>query len=142
MSTNRCCEVAASGSGPEPLASRTTDREPHPPAFTRRCLDLAGWLVPGAILALLPKCPACLVAYVAIGTGIGLSVTTAAYLRMLLLILCIGSLSYLAARRARRFITWVFAKRRKDGRIIKVVAFLDGIELESIWKRIPVSKRD
>lgn len=82
MSAHSCCEVARS----------------DVPTFARRCLDIVGWMVPGVILVLLPKCPVCLAAYVAIGTGIGLSVSTATYLRMLLVILCVASLLYLAAR--------------------------------------------
>jgi len=93
VSAHRCCEGAARGLGTEPQS----------PTFARRCLDIAGWIAPGAILAILPKCPACLAAYIAIGTGIGLSVSTATYLRMLLVSLCVASLVYLAAGLAWRF---------------------------------------
>ena len=55
------------------------------------------WLIPGITLVLIPKCPLCFAAYVAIGTGIGLSVPTATYLRIALLVLCISSLCYLMA---------------------------------------------
>jgi hypothetical protein len=65
-------------------------------------------MVPGVILALLPKCPACLAAYIAIGTGIGLSVSIATSLRLLLVIVCVASLSYLAARRVRRRVALLF----------------------------------
>ena len=73
-----------------------------PAKVTRRVLDATGWLVPAAILAFLPKCPACLVLYVALGTGVGLSVSTAAYLRVMLLIVCVAALLYLAAKQIRR----------------------------------------
>jgi hypothetical protein len=64
---------------------------------------MAGWLVPSATLALLPKCPACVVGYVALATGLGISITTAAYLRILLLMLCLALLVFFAGRRLRRF---------------------------------------
>jgi hypothetical protein len=66
----------------------------------RRGLELAGWIVPSTALVLLPKCPACLAAYVAVGTGLALSVPSATYMRTSLIILCGASLSYLAIRRA------------------------------------------
>ena len=90
MSAGRCCEAAGI--------------DPRPPVARRSSLDIAGWVASGAVLAFLPKCPACLAAYIAIGTGLALSTSAAAYLRMTLITLCIASLSYLATRRLRRIL--------------------------------------
>ena len=103
MSDHRCCKGAVGGSGTEPPTAWTADGRPKTLTFAWHCLDIAGWMVPGAILSLLPKCPACLAAYIAIGTEIGLSASTAAYLWTLLVILCVASLVYLATRLAWRF---------------------------------------
>jgi hypothetical protein len=64
----------------------------------RRCLDIAGTVIPAAVLVLLPKCPACIAAYLALGAGIGITMSTAASLRILLLSLSVACLVYAAAR--------------------------------------------
>jgi Flp pilus assembly protein TadB len=86
------------------IETRGSDNARRPSSQLRRSGEIAGWIVPSATLALLPKCPACVVAYVALATGIGISVSTATYLHMLLVMLCVASLVFIAARRLRRFI--------------------------------------
>ena len=71
-----CCELISTGSHRAVSGMRAVTGGPHP-AFARRYLPLAGWvssgwIVPGGILLLLPKCPACIVAYLAIAGGIGI----------------------------------------------------------------------
>jgi hypothetical protein len=88
--SGHCCGVAAG--------------EREIPTFSRRCRSMAGWIAPGATLALLPKCPLCVAAYVAMGTGLGVSISTAVYLRMTLIIICVAALSYLAGRKLTRMI--------------------------------------
>jgi hypothetical protein len=68
----------------------------------RRSREIAGWIVPSATLALLPKCPACLAAYIALATGVGVSIATATYVQGGLVILCVGLLIYLAVKRIVR----------------------------------------
>ena len=46
---------------------------------------LAGWVGSAAGLALMPKCPACIAAYLAFGTGVGISISAAAHLRTALM---------------------------------------------------------
>jgi hypothetical protein len=118
MTVRDCCKSTV-GSGPETIATRT---------IARRSLEIAGWIIPGTVLALLPKCPACLAAYVAIGTGVGLSMPIATSLRMLLVILCVGSLCVLAARRVRYVIVRVLALFMEDGHRRSV---------SGAWPRVP-----
>jgi hypothetical protein len=80
-----------------------------PPQRGRRGVELAKWLLPGTLLAIMPKCPACLAAYVALATGLGLSLPTASIVQTLLVILCVASLCYLALRRTLRLAALVRA---------------------------------
>jgi len=67
--------------------------------------ELTGWILPTATLALLPKCPACVAAYIALATGMGISISTASYLRTSLIIVSFSLLVLLATRRAIRWST-------------------------------------
>ena len=109
MSTNGSGKVAARESGQETTEKRIFGSNRQKPIFVQRFLENAGWIVPGAILALLPKCPACVATYALIGTGVGLSLSATNYLRALLVVLCVTSLLYLVARRMRRLTTVVLA---------------------------------
>ena len=80
--------------------------------FLRRALGIWQWLLPTAILALLPKCPACLAGYVLIWTGVGLSFSTAGVVRTTLLVLSIAMLVFLAAKWLRTLI--LVSKQNKD----------------------------
>lgn len=91
MKARDCCQVKARAGG---QAGR--------PASRRGLAgEIAGWIVPGATLALLPKCPVCVAAYVALATGIGISLPTASGLRTALMVLCVVALVFVAARRGR-----------------------------------------
>src|SRR6266487_1117431 len=96
MNADRCCEN---------FRART---------FARRCVDVFGWIIPGAILALLPKCPMCLAAYIALWSGIGLSFSAATHLRVSLLLLSVGLILFMAATNTRRLI-------HKFGRYEKII---------------------
>jgi hypothetical protein len=68
-------------------------------ALAARTGEVLAWLLPSAILLLVPKCPACLAAYVALLTGIGLSLSTASHLRSGLFVVCVASFLFLTMRR-------------------------------------------
>jgi hypothetical protein len=68
------------------------------------CREASQWIAPSIGLALVPKCPMCVAAYVAAITGVGISMPMAARLRWGLLILCITALALVAIRAGARLI--------------------------------------
>lgn len=91
MKARSCCQIKP----------RTRDHIHRSAAWLRRGGEIAGWMVPTFTLAMIPKCPACVAAYVALATGIGISLPTATWLRLMLVTLCVVSLLVVAAKRLR-----------------------------------------
>ena len=71
------------------------------------------WAAPGAVVALMPKCPACLAAYVALGTGLSLSFPMAQALRTGLLALSLAALGWFAWQRGGPLATRFYSRLRK-----------------------------
>jgi hypothetical protein len=92
--------------------TRAGDIARRPASRLRRVGEIAGSILASAALALLPKCPACVAAYVALATGIGISLPTATCLRALLVVLCAVSLVFIAARRLRSLIARGVSQQR------------------------------
>lgn len=94
MSAHACCSVVPAG-GSKAAAGEVRDQR------TRNGLARAGkvgsWLGPSALLVLLPKCPMCLAAYLALA-GIGVSVELAAWLRTSLMLACVMTIGILLMR--------------------------------------------
>jgi hypothetical protein len=106
-----CRRMAASPAGPAPIGPirERRDRLRHV-RHTRRA---AAWALPSVALALVPKCPMCVAAYLAIGGGLGVSLSTAAHLRTAVVWLGWSALALLAARMVLRSRTR-FRTRRRD----------------------------
>jgi hypothetical protein len=83
------------------------------PALVQGAREVFAWGLPGAILVLVPKCPACLAAHVTLWTGLGLSLSTATSVRRVLLFVCVVSLLILIVRRLDRTAT-IFHYFRKE----------------------------
>ena len=80
----RCCEA-------QPAARRGSAARPWRSAGS--CVGS------GAMLVLLPKCPMCIAAYLAVWTGAGIAVPVAGYLRLVMAAIFVMSLGFLVVRR-------------------------------------------
>jgi hypothetical protein len=58
---------------------------------------MIGWIIPSATLVLLPKCPICLAGYVALFSGVGISVASAS-----VLVVSVSALVFLTVKYLRR----------------------------------------
>jgi hypothetical protein len=85
-----CCQIATRDSGSARPSSRW-----------RRGGEITGWIIPSATLVFLPKCPVCVAMYVALFSGVGISIASASKLRTSVIILCVVTLVCLALKRLR-----------------------------------------
>jgi len=69
------------------------------PTWARRVGAIFAWVLPSAILVLVPKCPACLAAPLTLWTGLGISLSTATYSRWALLLVSASALLFLLGKR-------------------------------------------
>lgn len=90
-------EPAPSATDPNTTALATRDGN-RPTGLGRRAWRSVQWLFPATLLVLTPKCPMCVIGYVALVTGFGISVSTARWIQILMPVVCVSALAYLAVR--------------------------------------------
>lgn len=105
MKRPSCCRVAS-------LANPSC----RPAIPSRRTTRSVGFLASSAVLFLMPKCPACVAAYVALATGLSISTRSASRLQSALVILCCAMLLFTVQRAIVRFLKPMrFAPTDKHG---------------------------
>jgi hypothetical protein len=82
--SNRCC------------CHEKLDVKDRGPSWKRTVRQGVSWIVPGIVLAAMPKCPLCVAAYVALFTGCSISLAAASSAWWFVEIACVGALLYLA----------------------------------------------
>lgn len=92
------------GGGGAVVSAQACCRGGRTSAVARGAGEVAAWALPATGLALIPKCPMCVAAYVALVTGAGISASAASHLRTAAIVLCVVLLCCLAARRACRIV--------------------------------------
>jgi hypothetical protein len=84
------------------MAPRCCAGEGRRRRLARRLSGAAASLLPGVGLALLPKCPMCLAAWLTLLTGVGVSAAAAARIRGLIVAFLVGALAFASLLRVRR----------------------------------------
>jgi hypothetical protein len=77
-----------------------------------RLSGIAASILPGAVLVLLPKCPLCLVAWLALTAGIGVSAAAVAWVRGLIVVVWVGGLALVIAQIGAQIIRGRAIRRR------------------------------
>ncbi len=107
------CNNHAADAQPSEQTPTTEQRAPHRSAYAAGRKFLAV-LVPGLLWTLIPKCPACLAAYIALATGLSVSVSVASHLRYVLIAIFLVTVSVLAWSQMRRWLHAIsFVERRE-----------------------------
>lgn len=88
-----CC-AQGKGASPAPPTARSRAR--------RGLIEFLQWMTPVTILALVPKCPGCVAAYMLLFTGVGLSLPAAAAMRWTLISLSGAAIALLVVRAIRK----------------------------------------
>jgi hypothetical protein len=101
---NNCpfCNLDAAATAGQSSAGLDPSDGKRPNGVFRRAWRGIRWAFPAALLVLMPKCPLCVAAYVALFTGVGVSVSTARWIQIVMLVFCLASLAFLAVRFWRR----------------------------------------
>ena len=68
--------------------------------LARRFSSFTASILPTAVLVFLPKCPLCLAAWLTVATGVSFSAGAAAWLRVIIVLLCLAALTPIICRRA------------------------------------------
>jgi hypothetical protein len=94
-----------------PMNCCSTGGDPAAPSVSAptrrfsRIATLIQWALPITTLALVPKCPGCVAAYVLLFSGVGLSIPGATATRWALIGVSVAALVFLVFRVARRALT-------------------------------------
>lgn len=94
------CRCSRQRTATESGGSARTRASSHP--VLSRLGDAALWAVPAVVLAILPKCPVCFAAWIAVLSGIGVTLPVAASIRWVLVAASVVAMVYLTIRQAAR----------------------------------------